>query len=60
MNDSTEDFFLKKLNIYLIRIYKGGGETKSNPKHTPHTWMARPLTLQRQTRLEGTGFMLHT
>lgn len=52
--------FFKKLNIYLIRIYKGGEETKGNAKHPPPTWMARPLTLQRQTRLEGTGFMLHT
>lgn len=38
-----------------------GRRLRDAPKHTlPHAWLARPLTLQRQTRLEGTGFMLHT
>lgn len=38
-----------------------GRRLRNAPKHTlPHAWLARPLTLQRQTRLEGTGFMLHT
>lgn len=53
-------YFKNIYYIYLLHIYKGGEQIKSDPKHAPHTWMARPLTLQRQTQLEGTGFMLHT
>lgn len=52
VNDSTKVFF-KKLNIYLVHIYKGGEETESNIKDTPHPWMARPLTPQSRRGWKG-------
>lgn len=43
----------KKLNIYLIRIYRGGEETKSNPKHSPHLDGQAPHAAEADTAGRG-------
>jgi hypothetical protein len=51
----------KKPKYLFVSYLQSGKKTKVDSQGYPHTWLTRPLALQRrQTQLEGTGFMLHT